>query len=160
MDTDTYLMLAIFQRALGSVGDADPNVSEFAATRKLDIAEAGKVLVYLGLATPDAGCALGWQLTRVFAEIVADRLSQRKPPVEHSDDELTVHLLRDAVFGNGGEGKGQLGFKLLLQLELLQVTDAGGWAATPRLRELFEEGYYRQYLEKTIKKHERLAAAE
>ena len=112
-----------------------------------EIKEAGKVLVYLGLATRARG-PLGWRSTPAFAETIADCLSRRQPQSEPSDDEVTVHLLRDAVFGDSGEGKGELGFKLLLQLGLLQVTDTGNWAASRRLRELFEEGYYREYLRK------------
>ena len=96
------------------------------------------------------GAALGWQPTHLLMDIIAKRLSQHQPQFQCGDDELTVHLLRDAVFGDGGEGKGELGFRLLLHLGLLRVSDAGQWTATGRLQKLFRDGYYRRHLRKAV----------
>lgn len=156
-EIDLYLVIGLLRPSHSQDELCDCDLIKRLEAHADEIKEAGKVLVYLGLARPTRG-PLGWRSTPAFAEIIVECLSQRQLQSGTPDDEMTVHLLRDAVFGDGGEGKGELGFKLLLQLGLLQVTGTGGWAASRRLRELFEGGYYRQHLEKTIKKRESAAA--
>jgi hypothetical protein len=158
MDTNAYLLIAIFHQALppGTPEESDPG--RFHAEHRSDITEAGKVLAYLGLARPDNGAALGWQPTYLLMDIIAKRVSQHTPQPELADDELTIHLLRDAVFGDDRAGKGELGFRLLLQLGLLQVNDAGQWTATGQLQNLFKNGYYRHRLRMAVAKQQQAAA--
>ena len=150
-EIDLYLVIGLLRPSHSQDELCDCDLIKRLEAHADEIKEAGKVLVYLGLARPTRG-PLGWRSTPAFAEIISECLSRRQPQSEPPDDALTLHLLRDAVFGDGGEGKGELGFKLLLQVGLLQVTDAGGWAASRRLRELFEEGYYRRYPAKAVQR--------
>ena len=154
MDTNAYLLVAIFHQAIPREGPEEFDPGSFLAEHGSGITEAGQVLAFLGLARPDIGAALGWQPTHLLMDIIAERLSQHQPQLECADDELTIHLLRDAVFGAGGEGKGELGFRLLLHLGLLQVNDAGQWTATGRLQNLFKDSYYRHHLRMAVAKRQ------
>jgi hypothetical protein len=150
MDTDAYLLIAIFHQATPREGPEEFDAGRFLAEHRSEITEAGQILAYLGLAKPDIGAAFGWQPTHLLMDIIAKRVSQHQPQLESHDDELTMHLLRDAVFGAGGEGKGELGFRLLHFLGLLQANDAGQWTATGQLQNLFRDGYYRRHLRKAV----------
>jgi hypothetical protein len=153
MDTNAYLLVAIFHQAAPRERPEEFDPGRFLAEHGPEITEAGQVLAYLGLARPDNGAALGWQPTHLLMDIIAKRLSQHQPQLECADDELTIHLLRDAVFG-AGEGKGELGFRLLLHLGLLRVNDDGNWGATCQLQDLFKDGYYRHHLRKAVTKQQ------
>ena len=155
-DNDIHLMVAIFQRL---DGQEELHPAKYVKMHDCEINDAGEVLEYLGLAQPDKNSPLGWRPTHLLMEIIGRRLSKLKLQQEPADDELTVHLLRDAVFGDAEEPRG-LGYKLLSELGLLQVNDAGDWVATRQLQALFRGGYYRRHLQKTVAKQERLAAAE
>jgi hypothetical protein len=88
--------------------------------------------------------------------IVAECLYNRKPRQEPADDDLTYHLLRDAVFGENAEGlRGDLAFRLLRQLGLMQINDTGDWVATKELRGLFAAGYNKQHLKKAVARQQR-----
>ena len=150
MDTNAYLLIAILHQAAPRERTEEFDADRFLAERGSEITEAGQVLAYLGLARPDIGAALGWQPTHLLMDVIARRASQHQPQPECADGELTIHLLRDAVFGVGGEGKGELGFRLLLHLGLLQVNDAGNWGATGQLQNLFRDSYYRRHLRKAV----------
>jgi len=156
MDTDAYLLITIFHQAAPQERPEEFDPGRFLAEHGSEITEAGQVLAYLGLARPDIGAALGWQPTHLLLDIIAKRVSQHTPQPELADDELTIHLLRDAVFGVG-EGKGELGFRLLRHLGLLQVNDAGQWTATEQLQDLFKDGYYRHHLRKAVAKQQQAA---
>jgi hypothetical protein len=152
-DNDVRLMVAIFQRLDGQ-DESDP---AYVKMYDCEIKDAGEVLEYLGLAQPAKNSPLGWRPTHLLMEIIAKRLSKQKPQLEPADDELMVHLLRDAVFGDAEGERGFLGYKVLLELGLLQENDAGGWGATKELQKLFSDGYYRRYLHRSIERHRQAA---
>ena len=153
-DATAYLLIAMFQQAVPRESPEDFDAGSFLARHELEITEAGQVLAYLGLATPNIGAALGWHPTHQLLDIIAKRLLHHKPQAECANDELTIHLLRDAVFGDDSDGKGTLAFRLLHQLGVVQVNDDGYWSATGQLQRLFENGYYRHHLKTIVPKEQ------
>jgi hypothetical protein len=157
-DNETYLMITIFQtiHQLNGLEESDP--AKYLKLYESEIKDAGLVLEYLGLAKLDKKSPLGWRPTPLLLGIIARRLSKQKRQREDADDELTGHLLSDAVFGEQVEGqRGHVAYLLLLELGLLQENDAGGWGATKELQKLFSDGYYRRYLHKSIERHRHAA---
>ena len=158
-DNETYLMIKIFQTIIQLDGLEEPDPAKYLKLYEFEVKDAGLVLDYLGLAKQDKKSLLSWRPTPLLLEIIVRRLlSKPKRPREDADDELTGHLLSDAVFGEQVEGqRGHLGYLLLLELGLLQGNDAGGWGATKELRILFSNGYYRRYLNRSIERHRQAA---
>ena len=66
MDTDAYLLIAIFHQALPPERTEESDPGRFLAEHGSEITEAGQVLAYLGLAKPDIGAALGRQPKRCW----------------------------------------------------------------------------------------------
>lgn len=158
-DNETYLMIKIFQATFQLDGLEEPDAAKYLKLYESEVKDAGLVLDYLGLAKQDKKSPLSWRPTSLLLEIMVRRLlSKQKRPREDADDELTGHLLCDAVFGERVEGqRGHLAYLLLLELGLLQENDAGGWGATKELRKLFSDGYYRRYLHRSIERHQHAA---
>lgn len=158
-DNETYLMITIFQNIFQLDGMEASDPAKYLKLYESEIKDAGPVLEYLGLAKQDQKSHLGWRPTSLLMEIFARRLSRQKRQREPADDELTGHLLFDAVFGEDEQHvqKGYLAYSLLQELGLFLGNDAGGWGATKELQRLFSDGYYRRYVHRSIERHRRAA---
>lgn len=131
-DNETYLMITIFQNIFQLDGMEASDPAKYLKLYESEIKDAGPVLEYLGLAKQDQKSHLGWRPTSLLMEIFARRLSRQKRQREPADDELTGHLLFDAVFGEDEQHvqKGYLAYSLLQVASFWETTLAVG--ARPR----------------------------
>jgi hypothetical protein len=144
-DDDACVMVDLFQDVF-PVGFVETDRAKYVAKYDSIIKDAGRLFEYLGLAKPDEKGLLGWKPARLLLQLIAERHLTRQENEGKGDDEFTVDLLIDAVFGDRVEAhRGCLGLLVLLEVGLLQQNRTGGLGATPGLRDLFHNGDHMRF---------------
>jgi hypothetical protein len=158
-DNDTELLVAIFQKVFrleerfdevddnGEIKCTQLDTVRYTETYKTQIAAAGQMFAYLGLAKPDTQSPLGWRPAPILLEIIAEKVARRPRLIDrmvNDEDTLTISLLCDAVFGDLTDHSVYttgLGFHVLCALGLLRVNRCGETLPTPELRQIFSDAY-------------------
>jgi len=144
LDNDTELMVSIFKKAFQCIGAEEHNSERYLKSYKSDLAEAGQIFAYLGLARPDAQSPLGWRPTDALLDIIAKRAvrgSKRIDRVIRAEESHVISLFLDAAFGEQRESFPLCAFTVLNALGLTRA--AGGEdVPTRHFRQLFAEAYY------------------
>ena len=114
-DNDTELLVAIFQKVFrliekfdevnesGEIKCVELDTATYTKTYKTQIAAAGQMFAYLGLAKPDTQSPLGWKPTPLLLEIIAEKIAHRPRLIDrmvNDEGTLTISLLYDAVYGS------------------------------------------------------------
>jgi hypothetical protein len=73
MNTETILMISIFQ---GALGDSEARPKDELADFAFEIEQIGRLLNYLGLAQAAARSDLGWKPRPMLMKIIAERLAR------------------------------------------------------------------------------------
>jgi hypothetical protein len=135
-DTETYVLLSIYYQAGGGSDDWPESVRTYLDTFAKEIETTGKLLQWLGLATPDEDSPLG---SKPSHELISLIVKPRKGPVKGTasdPDDLHFEVIFENALDNvDGVPFHIIGFvqAVLAFLGLIEFADDGQWIVTERL---------------------------
>ena len=146
-DKDTQRLVRIFQKVF-NLSYVERDQVKYVKRYARAIERVGQLFEYLGLAKLDKQSPLGWRPTPVLLSIMNKRTVYKSKagdkPISTAD-QLLMFLLTDVVLGDERHRSGLLtfGYDVLQELGLVRENREGDCGPTPRLLELFMDGYIR-----------------
>jgi hypothetical protein len=141
LDSETYLLFAIYSQACRLKCDSRPTAKSYLKTFGKEIQGTARVLEWLGLATPDKTSPLGCRPTTLLMWIIArqpNRPLKAKKSDPSAQDEDAIDSIIDAALADDRFSTNAQSFvrHVLGGLGLIKRTEGGDWAPTRLLREL------------------------